>query len=221
MITLIPPLDRHERVVAFAQTAAGRIILIAVFAAGLALHGRGWWPEVSVILLLMSFLPDYRRQLLLAGTLYWLWQHTPFNWSLVMRLARDQGVATGIGDSLGWPLFQALVIISVLLFCGLFYAAAVRYKDSAPMNRPLRTLLLTYVGLLALATWLPLSSTAEVTLWAFLVVLGRYIWFLAYSLFDIPSKDRSPFVLQLGHYHPFWMGSMTASWCGAYISKTW
>lgn len=78
------------------------------------------------------------------------------------------------------------------------------------MNRPLRTLLLTYVGLLALATWLPLPATVEVTLWAFLVVLGRYIWFLAYSLFDIPSKDRSPFVLQLGHYQPFWMGSMTA-----------
>lgn len=210
MITLIPPLDRYPRVAAFAQTAAGRIMLVAVFAAGLVLHGRGWWPEVSMILLLMSFLPVYRRQLLLAGTLYWLWQYTPFNWALIARLAREEGVAAGIGGSLGWPAFQYLVIAAVLVFCGLFYAVAVRYRDAAPMNRPLRALLVGYVGLLAAASWLPLPAMAEVTLWAFVVVLGRYIWFLAYSLMDIPSKDRSPFLLQLGHYHPFWMGSMTA-----------
>ena len=210
MITLIPPLDRFEGVVSFSQTLAGRVLLIAVFATGLMLHGRSWWPEVSVILLLMSFLPDYRRQLLLAGTLYWLWQHTPFNWSLIMRLARNEDVAANINDSLGWPLFQALVVVSVLVFCAAFYATAVRWRSTAPMNRPLRTLLISYVGMLALATWLPLPSTMEVTLWAFLVVLGRYIWFLAYSLSDIPSNARSPFVLQLGHYHPFWMGSLTS-----------
>ncbi len=210
MITLIPPLDRYQRVVTFSQTVTGRVVLIAVFAAGLVLHGRSWWPEVSVILLLMSFLPDYRRQLLLAGTMYWLWHYTPFNWSLIMRLARDEGVAANIGDSLGWPLFQVLVVASVLVFCAVFYAAAVRWRNTAPMNRPLRALLFSYVGLLAVATWLPLPSLMEVTLWAFLVVLGRYIWFLAFSLLDIPSAARSPFILQLGHYHPFWMGTTTS-----------
>jgi hypothetical protein len=210
VITLIPPLDRYERVVTFSRTPAGRIVLIAVFAAGLVLHGRGWWPEVSVILLLMSFLPHYRRQLLLVGTLYWWWQHTPFNWALITRMARNEGVAENISQSLGWPLFQALVVASVVVFCGLFYAATARWGNTAPMNRPLRTLLVGYVGMLAVATWLPLSPTVEVTLWAFLVILGRYIWFLAYSLWDIRSKDRFPFMLQLGHYHPFWMGSMSS-----------
>ena len=62
MIILIPPLDRFERVVTFSQTVAGRVVLIAGFVAGLMLHGRSWWPELSVILLLMSFLPAYRRQ---------------------------------------------------------------------------------------------------------------------------------------------------------------
>ncbi|NNL95155.1 MAG: hypothetical protein HKO64_05995, partial [Xanthomonadales bacterium] len=190
----------------FSQTITGRLFLIGVFAAGLALHGRDWWPQVSVILVLMSFLPEYRRQLLLAGTLFWLWQYTPFNWLLITRLARSEGVAASIDDSIGWPVFQALVVVSVLLFCALFYATAVRFRDSAPMNRPLRTLLLGFVGLMALATWLPLPPMAEVSLWAFIVVLGRYIWFLAYSLMDIRSAVRSPFVLQLGHYHPFWMG---------------
>ncbi|MFT5770280.1 MAG: hypothetical protein ACI9H8_002266 [Lysobacterales bacterium] len=207
MITLIPPLDRYTRVVTFSQTATGRVALIAVFAAGLMMHERNWWPEVSVILLLMSFLPDYRRQLLLAGTLYWLWQFTPFNWSLIMSLARNEGVAGNINNFLGWPLYQGLVVASVLLFCAAFYAAAVRWRNTAPMNRPLRTLLISYVGLMAVATWFPLGPSMEVTLWAFLVVLGRYIWFLAYSLSDIPSNARSPFLLQLGHYHPFWMGS--------------
>jgi hypothetical protein len=141
MMTLIPQLDRFERVVSFSQTIAGRVLLIAVFAAGLTLHGRSWWPEVSVILLLMSFLPDYRRQLLLAGTMYWLWQYTPFNWSLIMGLARNERVALNISDSLGWPLFQVLVVVSVLVFCAVFYTTAVRWRNTAPMNRPLRTLL--------------------------------------------------------------------------------
>lgn len=211
MITLIPPLDRMPRAVGFVQTAAGRVVVMAVFAAGLVLHGRSWWPAVCAILLLMSFLPAYRRQLLLAGTIYWLWQHTPFNWSLVMRLARNEGVAASIGDSPGWPVYQALVVVAVLVFCMVFYMAALRWRQTAPMNRPLRTLLFTYFIMLALATWLPMAPTLEVTLWAFLVVLGRYLWFLAYSLSDIPSNARSPFLLQLGHYHPFWMGSTTSA----------
>jgi len=207
MITLIPPLDRMERVVSFSQTMIGRLVLIAVFAAGLALHGRSWWPQVSLTLLLMSFLPDYRRQVLLAGTLFWLWQYTPFNWSLIMRVARNEGVAASINESIGWTLFQFIIIASVLLFCALFHAAAARFQNSAPMNRPLRTLLLVFFGLLAMATWLPLTPMAQVTLWAFVVVLGRYIWFLAYSLLDVRSAARAPFGLQLGHYHPFWMGT--------------
>ena len=207
MITLIPPLDRSERIVAWSQSVTGRFALVAVFAAGLVLHGRGWWLEVGVILLAMSFAPQYRRPLLLAGTMYWLWQFTPFNWGLIGRLAREAGVAAEINASLGWPIFQALVIASALLFCGLFYWIALRFRANPPLNRPVRALLVTYIGLLAGATWLPLPPLAEVSLWAFLVVLGRYIWFLAYSLMDIPSADRSPFVMQLGHYHPFWMGS--------------
>jgi hypothetical protein len=209
MITLIPPLDRFERVVDFSQTIAGRIAVIAVFAVGLMLHGRSWWLEASTILLVMSFLPSYRRQVLLAGTMFWLWQFTPFNWSLITRLARNEGIAANINESLGWPLFQGLVIVSVLVFCAVFYAAALRWRTTTPFNRPLRTLLLSYVGMLAVASWLPMSSMMEVTLWAFLVVLGRYIWFLAYSLTDIPSNARSPFILQLGHYQPFWMSSLS------------
>lgn len=210
MITLIPPLDRYEKAIAFSQTVAGRLLLIAVFAAGLVLHGRNWWPDVTVILLLMTFLPVYRRQLLLAGTMYWLWRYTPFNWSLVERLARGDEVASSIENSVGWPVFQILVVAAVLLFCAAFYAVAWRWRDTAPMNRPLRALLFTYVGGLALATWLPLTPVTEVALWAFLVVLGRYIWFLAYSLLAIHSDARWPFVLQLGGYHPFWMGATTS-----------
>lgn len=211
MITLIPPLDRYEKAVAFAQTVLGRVLVIGVFAAGLMLHGRSWWPDVTVILLLMTFLPAYRRQLLLAGTMYWLWQYTPFNWSLLERLARNHGVEQIIGDSVGWPLFQALVIAAALAFCAGFYALALRYREQPPFNRPLRTMLVSYVGLLAAATWLPLPAVTQLTFWAILVVLGRYIWFLAYSLLDIPSDARSPFVLQLGHYHPFWMGATTSA----------
>lgn len=206
MITLIPPLERYPRVVDLARSGLGRLLLVAAFAGGLILHGKTWWLDAGAVLLLMSFLPTWRRQVLLAAMLWWLWQYTPFNWQLIARLARDGDVYA----SLNWPVFQWSVIAAALLFCAAFYQMALRFRESLAFRRPLRTLLIVYIGLLALATWTPLPPLAGLSLWAFLIVLGRYIWFLAYSLLDLHSKTRSPFTLQLGHYHPFWMGVTTS-----------
>jgi hypothetical protein len=203
LITLIPPVDRSAEIVGFSQTLTGRLVLVGVFAVGLILHVRDWWLEASLILLAMTLLPEYRRLVLLVATLAWALYLSPFRWSVVTDLARDNGVLA----SLDWPLFQAVVIVAALSFCAAFYSLALRYRETPFMRRPLRALLLTYLGLLALASWLPLPPLAQVAAWALLVVLSQYLWFLAYSLLDVSAADRSPFVLQLGHYFPFWMGT--------------
>jgi len=200
---LIPPVDRYASVVAFSQSLLGRLVLLTIFAAGLWLHGRDWWLEAIVILAAMSFLPAWRRHLLLVGMLYWLWRWTPFNWGAVMELARNHDLY----GQVDWAIFKIATIAMVLAFCAGFYALALRFRDHAPWDRPLRLLLVAYVALMVIASYAPLSARSDLYLWAFLVVLGKYIWFLAYSLLDIHSKQRSAYGWQLGHYHPFWMGA--------------
>lgn len=56
------------------------------------------------------------------------------------------------------------------------------------------------------ACYAPLSELQRTYLWAFVIVLARYIWFISYTLLDMRSKQGSNFVYQIGHYVPFWMG---------------
>src|SRR5208283_2024142 len=63
---LIPRLETYPRVVAFAQTAPGKVIMLAVFGLGLLLS----FFDLRTVLLLISalalvtFLPSYRRLIL-------------------------------------------------------------------------------------------------------------------------------------------------------------
>ncbi len=204
MIRLIPAVDQSEEIVGFSQTLTGRLVLVAAFGAGLVLHAQAWWLEATVILLLMTLLPQHRRLLLLAGTRFWLWRFQPFRWSLITDLARSNEVFA----SLNWPLFQTLAAAAALSFCAAFYHLAARSRETVLGQRPVPVLLLTYTVMLALATWLPLSPLAQVAAWGFLLVLGQYLWFLGYSLLDMHAAGRSPITMQFGHYFPFWMGTL-------------
>jgi hypothetical protein len=78
----------------------------------------------------------------------------------------------------------------------------------------------TYVVALCVAAYAPLGGMARTSLWAVLVVMSQYLWFLGYSLLDLSSKQSPPFRRQLGHYLPFWGGSGTPFPKGAaYLRK--
>ncbi len=214
---IIPAIDQSPMMVQLAQRAGGKVLLLAVFAFGLYLHGSRWWPELVLILAAMSFLPQFRRPLLTAATIYWLLsQHTRLKWGFLGHVFKEQG----LGTTTGWPAYWLSLVVATILFCAVYYYLVKRSPGTWLYRRPVAILLAGYTILLTIASYAPLSAIQQAYLWGFLVILGHYIWFLAYSLQDRNAKPGTKFIYQLGHYQPFWGGSNTPFPKGAaYLRK--
>jgi len=203
-LRLIPAIDTYPSLVRFAQTPVGKAAVLVIFGVGLMLHQKDWWLDALVILAGLTFWPGQRRWGVLAGTFYWLLRHSQFRWSVVTGVAQAEGVA----ESIYWPLLQGGAVVAALLFCAGFHAAARAWPKRGPLRRPIATLLISYAGLLTLGFYAPLPPVAHTAFWAFVTVLGSYLWFLGFSLLDRNARDSPNFLFHLGYYLPFWMGNM-------------
>lgn len=204
--TLVPPLDRSPRIIAFAQTNAGKLMVLAVYAGLLMLHEKPWWLEMVIILAVLTFFPAYRRGLLLGATLYWLAKYTLFDWHVLNDVIRTQGVASFVD----LDLLRTILVAAVLVFCALYYGMAVQWQQRYPFRRPIVTLFCVHFALMAIAWYAPLEPLWRTYLWGFVIVFGRYVWFLCYSLLDRSHAASDGFPWQLRSYLPFWIGLSTS-----------
>ena len=92
--------------------------------------------------------------------------------------------------------------------CAGFYEWIVRSSPlSRHLKRPILTLICLFIGLMLCASYAPLPTPFRASLWVFLVIFGKYFWFLCYSLKECRSPNPVPILLQFGHYLPFWQPS--------------
>jgi len=195
---LIPRIETYPGVVAFAQTIAGKVTILALFGLGLYyatwlhyLHNPRWKVQIC-FLVVITALPQYRRIVLVVGSLlwafgiWWQWADHP-------------------------QLLQA--VISLILSALIFWLAT-RFRtswfgkswfgNSWFGRRPVATLLTGFTLTVLLASYLPRGGSLRTVSFDFLPVAGAYLWFLAYSLMDIGSKNRDSVALQVGAYQPIW-----------------
>ncbi len=202
---LIPQIDTYPGLISFAQKPSGKLVCLAVFAAGLFLLRATLWLELTVVLVLMTFLPQYRRICLTLGTLYWLISHPAWvRWDVIRTVARREGIEA----TLNIPLLQVLMGLVVICFCGAVAHLFFRWNHSPLAKRPILTLHAFYILLLVCACYGPFSGQWRVLLWTFLAGFGSYFWYFGYTLLDASSKGRDPYSLQLGTYRPVWNGSV-------------
>lgn len=208
---LIPPLDTYPRVVALAQKAPGKILLLATFAVGLSFRTNNW-PQVTAFITAMTFLPRFRPVLLTLATFV----------SFALTDWPNVDIPSSIRQlhSPSLFLFKPLLLAAVLAFLAAYYTAVTKDKGSWFAKRPIRNLLFFYILLLVAATNAPSPNPLTFYLWAFLVVLGKYLWFFNYTLLDRHAKETPPLALQVGYYCPFWGGTTTPFPKGAaYLRK--
>lgn len=195
---LIPALDTYPRVVALAQTVPGKAVVLAVYAFGLSLH-TGNWLQLSLMLAALTFLPRFRAPLLVCATFIALYLGGWLNFDI---LAEHAG-----GALIGRAWFKPSVVLVVLLAFAAYYRLVKERKDGWLGKRPIRNLILFYLGLICLASALPLPATLWVAVWAVVIVLGKYLWYFAYALLGRQAKETPHLGLQTGHFLPFWGGS--------------
>jgi hypothetical protein len=200
-IKLVPQLDRSPTCVAFAQTVPGKLCIVAVFAGLAFLHGIDFWWLISLYLVAFSLWPRYRWQILLPATwLFLLVGPARFDWKDINTLFLESGIAWQINT-----VFDQLpLLLAVVLFTLLCLWMAQSSSLEVLIKRPVLTLLLLYLGLMMCLSYLPLPAAFSALAWAFLAVLGKYLWFLCYSIKELRSPNRLPIHLQFGHFLPFW-----------------
>jgi len=197
---IIPPLETYPWLVEFVQEPAGKVVLLALFA--LALQPvSSMWALLTLVLGFIAFLPQYRRILVTIGTLLALVYYNGWvKWLLLTRIA-EQAQRPG-AISVG---FRATSILLFFGLCALSWHLIVRHKNSLLARRPVFFLFLVYAAML-LSACAATSASIRIWLWCFTILLGGYFWALCYSFTDRNAKDRGGFLLQLGTYHPFWIG---------------
>ena len=195
---LIPALNTYPKVVALAQTIPGKVVVLGVYAFGLSLHSGNWLP-ISIMLTVLTFLPRYRAPLLVCATFIALYLGGWLNFDI---LANNEG-----GELIGRAWFKPVVVLVVLLCFAGYYRLVKERKGGWLGKRPIRNLMLFYLGLICLASTAPLPGTLWIAVWAVVIVLGKYLWYFNYALLDRQAKETPHLGLQTGHFLPFWGGS--------------
>jgi hypothetical protein len=183
---LIPRLETWPRCVSFAQTAPGRLTLLAAFALGL----RFFLPDMpsvlslTFLLAIMTFLPEYRRFILAIAPIA----------LVVIQTIHD-------------PLVLGLTL-GVIAFGILLYWCALRWPQSLFGQRPVTFLLTGFTLLILLACAATPRSWPYSILWSLVGVMASYLWFIGYALMDRTSQPARDLTLELASFRPLW-GSTT------------
>ena len=197
-------IDEREPVVAYCQTAVGKIALCV--AAGLALQlvtlvvqpDHRWWQVVAIILAAagMAYLPKHRSAILFAGTTFHSVTSLPPTVNAHVALATFMIFAWG-----------TLVLVR-------------RNKSHVYARRPVIALIFVIVGMFLISRLLPTGLLRSGVL-ALMWLINTYIWFIAYAIVDQRSRHVSSDMFQLGTMQPFWGATTTPFGKGAaFLRKT-
>jgi len=176
-LRLIPSIETYPRVVAFAQTPAGKLAIVGAFSIGYGcfLPQPMDWLLVALSIGLITVLPGFRWQLVALGTLSLTW------------------VQPG-----GQYLLLAVALGLLLFWC------ARRWPQSTFGKRPVAFLLTGFTLVILAACAIPRNSGLFNPAWAAVGILARYIWFIGYALMDRTASQKKDLPLEAGSFQPFW-----------------
>jgi hypothetical protein len=217
---IIPPIDTYPRLIRFCETRWGKVALLLVFAITLLINGVSFWPELTVLAGVLSFLPEHRGILLSLAALYWLLVHKDWTrWDFIHQITAGTQQPEWVVN-----LWVAGLLALIFGAIWLFFGHVHRRGGSYTARRPVQVLLSVYFAMLFAAGTLPLPGSARMLLWLLIALVAPYLWFFAFALQDAASKAADAFPIQFGSFHPFYMSpfaSFTPFGKGrAYLRKT-
>ena len=198
---IIPQLDTYPSVVRFAQTLAGKALLLAVAAVGFYLN-RADWKVYSAFLVATTFFPVYRRKIVFACTILFTIYAT---WFPYFGQFPSQGSLSGIR---GFELHLLFIGVSFALGWVLFSLAS-RYQRSYFGKRPITVLLSFFFVCLIAASCLPMTTEHREVIFLLLTVFSGYMWYIGYSLLDLKSMSPEPFWRQASTFRAMWSTNQT------------
>lgn len=202
-------IDTNADARAYVGTIRGLLLMHVLFLAALGVSLQISLPALALIgltLLAAARWPGHRLAILIASSLVFLLLR-PFRTADMSAMVQD--LASGLGTGVTVPPL-ALQIAGVLLFLGFAQAmiAGQRLSSGLWSRRPVLVQLAGFLGLLAVAAFLPPGNYGHAILWAFVAVWASCFWFLAYAAVDLKAKAAAPDSVRALYMRPVWGGDV-------------
>jgi len=183
--TLIPRIDTDPRVVAFAQTNAGKLAMLA--SAAVLLYFRGVRdPVVIAVLAGIFFLPRHAWTLMAIGGIYWIPSMIKGGFSLEQR-----AIATTL----------ALATVALLWLI-------VRHRPTGFIGRRPRLALLGVFGA-AVGAALLTPGDVSIVMWSLVAALSACLWIFSFALTDRAEASPWPNAAMFFSFFPAALASTT------------
>ncbi len=197
-------IEQRAGFVAFVQTLNGQLILclLAILA---TLPYFGSWPAVLAVCAAMAAAARVESRDLILVTATWstafltLWLDDNETIDSIGLILHQQGLAHLSPSSLATAFLLLLAVAAAMAS-----RWVPRHPQSVLARRPLLTLLTLEALLCGLASLEFTQGLARGMLWAAILMLTPYLWFLPYAIADQRSRTPASLPMQLAVLRPFW-----------------
>ncbi|MGD2117006.1 MAG: hypothetical protein PVG66_01490 [Chromatiales bacterium] len=203
---IIPPVETYPRVVAFAQTFPGKLILFALFMAPMKILSDHLWLWMTLAAILVSFAGRYRHSAALVCTAALLvldpdW----FEYDAVKDIALQEQLIDflQLGYIRAYTLLACVPVVVAVLWL------ARRFRSHPFGQRPVLIQHFVFICLLILAASPLLHGISLVSLWSLIAVFAAYFWYLSYALISQRQKQPPSILFHLATFHPFFGSTAT------------
>jgi len=189
---LIPRIETYPGVVAFAQTALGKLVLLGTFGSGLWFlisHDLLRWSVMMGTFTLTTFLPRHRRLILSLGVCLLLFKQ---------NLRHSDSLRGGI------VLTTLALNLSVIAVGMMLFWCARRWPRSIFGRRPIIFWLSGVTMFIVCVAVMKPTGRAGFFRWSEVGILVSYMWFIAYALADRNAKPVADFTLEFAALDPIW-----------------
>jgi len=207
-------LPYRQRSVAFAQTLAGRLALVAVVTAMVAAMKMQHWWAIGIALFLTSLFPDRRKQIILGVGVAWVFLVPPLNFAVLREIAPQRAAQQWIAPVMWNPVGSmqldlaagALLVSAACAAFALLFAYGWmirRFPTSPPARKPVLGLILLLLALFAV-TQLPMPGLLWLFLAATAMAFNQYIWFFAFWIVESRNRAIEQALPATYAWRPFW-----------------
>ena len=202
-LRVIPALDRNPLVIKQAQSTAGKSCILALFLGPLYLLSTAFW-AIGVVLVLVTFLPQYRRVILtIAAPILVILQPSWMPLSTISKLLAHEGLSSSI-DALTAARLAIVVALIILLAGG---SELSRPRTRRWLKRPIVLWHAIFFGSIIAVSLLPLAGYVKVFSWAIIFALGGYFWYFCYTIIDRAWHSKDESAVQTIAWRPVWAAS--------------
>jgi hypothetical protein len=211
MLCKLLAIDENPRLIRFAETLFGKLILIFFYSL-LILNIDSYsivWRQVGIVtILFISLMPKHRYLWIFIGMICLLLQGSSIrpqvDWVVTRMTYLLYTYDMNYVNPPPMSYVKNMDILCMLLISETLIYLSRRYHKFKLAHYPITISYIILIGLILTATYAHLFKFYSILLWSFISIYNHYFWFVGYSLIEAPHIKERNYLLDYGRYLPVW-----------------